>query len=283
MDDPEEDADVNTKGKVNKFRRWFFSTLYNILYPDAKVVVLGTVVSKDCLVKHLIDERKRDNIYYKAIENGRPLRPAMWPVSALKQRRKDVGTKVFNQEFFHIPIDKTSKAIEEERVLYYRDRPKIFDAIIMGVDPADKEKERNDFSGIAVRGIIGDKSFCLYSKKVKLSSKKLIAFCKLVADKFDPDAINVETNKGVRLLEALREDHSLPAGEVYQSKDKYSRLLAIAPKYENKTVYHRERGDEDLEEQITNYPDTEHDDVMDARVLTFQDSNVTEFLFSTMS
>ena len=105
----------------------------------------------------------------------------------------------------------------------------------------------------------------------------------MVADKYQPDAINVETNKGQRLLEALREEYSLPAGEVYQTKDKYTRLLKISPHYENGKVYHREKGDEDLEEQVTNYPETEHDDVMDARVLTFQDSEVANFLFSMMS
>mgnify|MGYP006949693156 CR=1 FL=1 len=151
VDDPEEDEDVNTKGKINKFRRWFFSTLYNILYPSAKVIVLGTVVSKDCLVNHLIKDRKRPNIYYKAVENGEPLRPAMRPKEALRQRRADVGSAVFNQEFFHVPIDKTTKAIKEERVRYYKERPTAFDYVIMGVDPADKDKERNDFTGIAVR------------------------------------------------------------------------------------------------------------------------------------
>lgn len=284
VDDPEEDSDVATKKKIKKFREWFFATLYNVLYPTAKVVVLGTVISKDCLVKYLVDEKKRKSVYYKAIHEGRPLRQSMRPVKALKKRREEVGRAVFNQEFMHIPIDKESTAIKEEDVRYWDTLPVKFDLVIMGVDPADKEKERNDFSGIAVRGVLDCKSYSLYTKGVKLKTTELTDFVLQVFEKFKPDAVNIETNKGQRLADILKDKHDIPVGEVHQTKDKYTRLVAISPQYETHKVYHRPGAkDQDCIDQITSYPDTEHDDIMDARVLTFQDSDVTNFLFSILS
>lgn len=285
VDDPEEDSDVNTRKKIEQFRKRFFSTLYNILYPKAKVIVLGTVISKDCLVMHLIRDRKRRNIFYKAIENGKPLREAMRPIPMLKKRLADVGRAVFRQEFMHVPIDKNVQAIKEEWIRYRTagTRPSKFRKIIMGVDPAEKVKERNDYTGIAVRAVTEDgKSFSLYTKKVKLTPANLTEFCKKVYRKFEPDLIHIETNKGYRLYEALQQAN-LPVAEVVQNKDKYTRLLAVSPHYENGNVYHRKEGDEDLEEQITSYPDTDHDDVMDARVLTFQETDKSNFLFYVMS
>lgn len=53
---------------------------------------------------------------------------------------------------------------------------------------------------------------------------------------------------------------------VSSNRDKYTRLLNVQPNFENGKVYFRGEKDSDLIWQLTNFPDVDHDDIMDALV-----------------
>ena len=267
VDDPEEEHEVDRKEKVEKFRKRFFWPLFNVLYPTAKCIVLGTILSNYCLVKYLKEEKKWATVFYKAVEDWQPIRPEMRPLDLQEKRKHDIWSKLFNQEFFHIPIDKSERVIQEYWMRYRTGKQqKNRDYKMMIVDPAEREKEKNDFSWIHVKGVIGDEHYSIYTKGVKLSPLKLEAFCIMVYQKFSPDVVVIETNRGERLAESLKAKW-IHVEKIDTTKDKYTRLVKNSPVFENGKYFFLQEGDENVVSQITNYPDVEHDDEMDAVIL----------------
>ena len=274
VDDPEEEHEVDKKEKVEKFRNRFFWPLFNVLYPTAKCIVLGTVLSNHCLVKYLKDEKKWRTVFYRAVEDWLPIRPSMRPLDLQEKRRKDIWSKLFNQEFFHLPIDKSERVIQEYWIRYHTwkvDYKKDYRMLI--IDPAEKEKEKNDFSWIHVKDVVGDNHYSLFTRWVKLSPSKLLSFTMMVIEKFWPDIIVVEENRWVWLCEQL-ELKGFKVERINTTRDKHRRLVNVSAIFENWNYYFRREGDENVIDQLTNFPDVSHDDEMDAIILWLESKKV---------
>lgn len=267
FDDPQENKDVMTKAIVDKFNTRVFSSLYNTLLPWWSMTVLGTIVGNLCLVLHLKQEKKWPTLYREACDSefNNVLWPELWDKASLMDRKEKVWTPIFNQEFRHIPLNREDALIIPEWIQYYEERPTHFDRIIMAVDPIKKASEKSDFMGIAVAGIIGDQIYVLFSKGIRLSSHKAERFIQLVYEKYKPDIILQEDNIEVTMIDNLKRK-GLPIKPISSTKDKYTRLLNVQPSFENLKVFFRTEKDSDLIWQLTNFPDVDHDDIMDALV-----------------
>lgn len=267
FDDPQDNKDVINKSIVDKFNNRVFSSLYNTLLPWGSMTVLGTIVGNLCLVLHLKQEKKRPTIYREACdaEFWNVLRPELWSKESLIQRKETIWTPIFNQEFRHIPLNREDALIAPEWIQYYEETPSRFDRIIMAVDPIKKASEKSDFLGIVVAWILGDQVYVLFSKGIRLSSHKAERFIKMVYDKYQPDIILQEDNIEVTMIDNLKK-RGLPMRWIHSTKDKYTRLLNVQPSFENLKVSFRIEKDSDLIRQLTNFPDIDHDDIMDALV-----------------
>jgi len=95
---------------------------------------------------------------------GNLLRPEKRSVEMLKRKLKKMGTASFNQEYRHIPMVSGERLVKEAWIKYWESIPKKFDRVIMSIDPAVKDGEANDFTGVCVVGVKGDKVFELYSE-----------------------------------------------------------------------------------------------------------------------
>lgn len=267
VDDPQENKDVTTKDKCDRFNEYMFTTVYNTMLPGWNMVVMGTIVGRLCFVIHLRDEKKRRCIERKAIEKWKPLRPSLRSLEALAARQRKIGTPLFNQEFMHIPMSREDALIRLSWIKYRDTKPR-FDRIVVAVDPATKTKEKNDFTGICVGGVSGEDYYEIYSRKIKLSPTKLELFIEKVYHVFKCNYIIKEDNIEVGITERLAEKW-LPIVWVVTSKDKYSRLVEVSPFIERWDVYFNPKS-QDLIEQLINFPDIPHDDVMDAFMLMMQ-------------
>lgn len=87
----------------------------------------------------------------------------------------------------------------------------------------------------------------------------------MVYDKYQPDIILQEDNIEVTMIDNLKK-RGLPMRGIHSTKDKYTRLLNVQPSFENLKVFFRIEKDSDLIWQLTNFPDVDHDDIMDALV-----------------
>jgi phage terminase large subunit-like protein len=82
----------------------------------------------------------------------------------LKRKRKKMGSASWSQEYRHIPMVSGERLVKEAWIKYWDNVPKKFDRVIMSIDPAVKDGEANDFTGVCVVGVKGDKVFELYSE-----------------------------------------------------------------------------------------------------------------------
>lgn len=282
IDDPQENIDVTTPAKTNKYNEWAFTSLYNVLLPGGRMVALWTIVGNLCFVKHLRDEKWWPTVEYQACDENynNILWPDMWDKKSLIERRdgkiyldpltwktkrkKWIWTPFFNQEFRNIPLNTADKTIKEEWIRYYIAWIQ-FDYIIFAIDPATKTKEKSDFTWLCVLWVKDYKKYVIYSKWVKLSPRNLEQFIINLNDKFEPDIIVKEDNIEVKLTDDLKA-RWLPIEGVWAHKDKHTRLLGIAGMIEVWDVYFLKNKQDELIEQLTQYPDVEHDDEMDALV-----------------
>ncbi len=268
IDDPQENKDVENKKIVDKFNIWIFTSLYNTLLPWWSMCVLGTIVWNLCLVLHLKNEKKRETIYREACDENcdNPLRPELWSKEELIKRKKKIGVTLFNQEFRHIPLNKESALIKQERIRTYAHKPLKFEKIIMAVDPISKASDKSDKMWISVVGLSNDFYYVLYTKGVRLSTHKAETFIKTVYNKFEPNVVIQESNIENTMLENLRRD-GLPIKPYRSSRDKYTRLLSVQYAFENWLIlFRKEDKDWEVIRQLTNFPDVDHDDIMDSLV-----------------
>jgi predicted phage terminase large subunit-like protein len=194
-------------------------------------------------------------------------------------RTKGIGTANFNQEFRNIPITAEDKVVKEHWIRYYVP-PLVFDYIILSIDPATSTKQRGDYTWICVLWVKDWKKYVIYSKSVKLAPRELEKFIIMLNDKFQPDIIVKESNIEIKLADDLKA-RWLPIKNVYSHKDKQTRLLWVAGIIEVWDLYFLQNKQENLIEQLTNFPDVEHDDEMDALVLALIESQ--EYLESWAS
>lgn len=267
VDDPQENSDVDSKTQSDKFNSWFFSSLFNTLMPWGSIAVFWTIIWNLCLVKHLRDEKKWDTIEYRAIMNGEPIWPEVWSKEALNDRKKILWSAIFNQEYLNIPLSKENALIKEEWLMYYQGDTQIWemDYTVMSVDPATSEKEKADFTWISVIWIKWEKCYILYANWVKMSPIKLEDFIIKTYERFSPNVVLQESNIEVKLLQDLKKKW-LPIKPIRAKKDKYTRLLEVASLFEFKNVYFNSKGQEEAIYQATNFPDCEHDDILDSIV-----------------
>lgn len=286
MDDPQDNKDVKNPTMAREFVEWAFTSLYNVLLPGGRMVALGTIVWNLCFVKQLRDDKKWPTIEYQACDENfeNILWPQLWTKKALMERRdwkiitdpktwkqirkRGIGTAYFNQEFRNIPLNTADKTIKENWIRYYVP-PLDFDFIVFAIDPATKTKEKNDFTGLAVVWVKEYKKYVIYWKWVKLPPRQLEQFIVNINDKFEPDVIVKEDNVEVKLTDDLKA-RWLPIESVWSHKDKHTRLLWVAGMIEVWDVYFLKNGQDSMIEQITQYPDVEHDDEMDALVMALQ-------------
>lgn len=260
IDDPDEDKDGRAKRKA--FKQFVFSTIYNTMMPGWCIITIGTIVGADCFVLYLKNEKKRNTIMYKAIENGVSIRPAMRSLKSLEERKNVLWTPVYNQEFMHIALSSEDALIRLDRCSRRTELPK-FERTILSIDPAKKETESADFTWFLYWGIANGKFYVIRTKQVKLSPMKNETYIEALIKKLKPDYILKEDNIELWMTERLAsKGHKIIWVTV--SKDKWSRLLETSPRVERWDVLFREEWDEELLHQITNYPNISNDDIMDA-------------------
>ena len=264
IDDPQEYDDITTKEKRDKFNRYVFTTLFNVMLPwNSYMVVIGTVIHKECFVCYLRDVKKWNTLEHKAIENDKSIRPEMRPLEALYQRKKDIGTNEFNQEFMNIPLSAEDAVVRYERIQRFTKIPLKRERLVLAVDPNKKWKTAKDPAWLVLAGLHNDKRYILRSKSFKLSSQKMEELIHNVWFKTKADFVLQEWNIEIGLIERLI-DRWVPVVSIVATTDKRLRLYDASGDIERGDALFAEKWLENLVNQITNYPDTEHDDEMDA-------------------
>ena len=185
-DDIEDDEQVMSKERREKFRRWFFSALLPCMSDKGIIRIVGTILHMDSLLERVMPEfqiqmaRKRKTewvieeplklwtkyptvwlaVKYRAHSDD--FEHLLWPEKAPKEellRKKqayiDQGAPdMYAQEYLNVPIDESTAFFKKNdfKAQLENDDQKIFNNYITA-DLAISEKDRADYSVFIVGGM----------------------------------------------------------------------------------------------------------------------------------
>lgn len=301
-DDLYDEDSIENPNMVRKINRWFWSSIYKCVANDRPVSIhiLGTAINREDLMHELSKNPRWRFCKFQAVKDW-DAGTLLWhenPANTIEKQRQDkadMGSIIYSREMQNdVRDDETSiikyadirfydgrqfpSKAEAERIKHDEYLPEIPEHVVWNrgwVDPAEKEKEVNDFTArvAAVKTNLGNiYVYDAANEKLSFHSNKteIVAW----ARRCGLQRLGIETNKGQALYDEIRRTTDLPVEGKHETKDKITRKLAQSAKFENHKVFISMLIPEPLRNEIvdqltTNKPP--HDDLSDAVI------NILEF------
>lgn len=152
IDDAEDDDTVKNPVLRLKFHDW----LYNVILPSLDsergfVKMIGTALHDLAEVVQFYE--KHGGIFRRAIEDGKPIWPARWPLEKLAAKRNEIGTRAFLREYMNQSMPDEEAGIKREWIVkgHYITLPMEngFEGVIF-IDPQSGESALADEYAITV-------------------------------------------------------------------------------------------------------------------------------------
>jgi predicted phage terminase large subunit-like protein len=209
-------------------------------------------------------EAKMKALVESAMRDDRALWPERFPAGQLAQRRREMGTVIFNLQYQNDARLSQGSVFREEHLRYY-ERPPEDLAVYQGVDLAISTSRRADYFAIVTIGVsAGFEVFVLDVFRARLSFERQVRAVLQKARQFDPVRIAVEaTGYQAALSQVLAGRTPLPVRQMFPHKDKLTRAWRLSALFENGKVFFGKR-QEVLSDELLVFPDGDHDDLFDA-------------------
>ena len=133
--------------------------------------------------------------------------------------------------------------------------------VLSWVSTQRRRRKRSDY-GYCVLRYCERQILCDTNKASELSPLKNEIYLDALIKKVKPDYVLKKTTLNCELLKALQIGYNMVW--VNQNVSKRNNLFEVSPRVERWDVLFRQEGDEELFHQITNFPNVQHDDIMDA-------------------
>lgn len=302
IDDPVKNAqEANNKTKRDAVWDWWCSTAYTRLEPGGAVIVCLTRWHEDDLAGRLLRQAKEDPtmlqwevISFPAIaeENdilgrqpGEALWPERYPIETLMQIKKMVGSYWWNALYMQRPQPEEGYKFKRGWFHYFSEEmigPDLFYCLHRGgntlryeaskcrrfqtSDTAATEKEYSDYFVISTWAVTPDNDLLLLDVfREKAETTKHMDYIRSQFFKWQPDFVGVENKTfGINIIqESIIQ--GIPVRELKADRDKLSRSIIIATKYENGKVFHKSGAHyvSEWENELVMFPTGSHDDQVD--------------------
>lgn len=295
VDDLENTDSTRTKESREKTRNWFFSevvpaTKQGVLGDDVKVIMLGNLVHRDCLISYLVERPDIVEVIKFSLFGGdgkEKLENITWPalyptIEAIQEEKKKVmlsgagmGNIIWQREYLLQLVDEEDQIIKQEDIVYYDDswlqRPKIRGGV--GVDLAISEKSTADYTamtkGVMVENDYGEQRLLIMKNNVKdrmdfsstIQRAKDIKFYMPEGTVFGVEDVGYQ-----RSAIQVMERNGLPVVPMKVTKDKRSRLVAVSSYIKSGMVMFPKNGADDIIEELLGFGIDEHDDQVDSLI-----------------
>jgi len=232
-------------------------------------IVVSTTPRSTKLIKELLKSPSTVVTRGTTYDNADNLSPEF-----IKQvSEKYGGTRLGKQELFGELLDDnenalwTSEILDDTRV---RDHLHL-DRIVVAIDPAVSTTASSDFTAITVSGttlVDGTPHFyVLLSEALKVSPNQWATHAIELYEHYQADKIVAEKNNGGDMVEStiLNVDPNAPVKLIHATRGKQLRAEPVAALFEQNRA-HLVGEFTELEEQLCQFPDVEHDDLVDSMV-----------------
>lgn len=257
---------------------------------SANVLYLGNLITEHGSVSTLYDRAKTDyRLKVRQIDaesDGKPTWPTKYVMTdleadaknegltenrfvSLEDKKRQLGSLVYSAEMMNQPVSEKSGIFKKEMFKYIsrEDMEKKNTRKFATIDSALSKDADSDATGV-VRNYVDDQGFWYVSgREYRINPKGLID---LIFQLYDEgmEKIGIETTTFTQAIQPFFEDECRKRKKyphIVQLKHggvrKETRIEALIPYYETRTIYHIEGECSILEEQLFKFPMGQHDDV----------------------
>ncbi len=285
-DDIVDFENVRTKYQRDKLEDWIGMSLRPMLKSNGILRFSGTRYHDDDMYGRLLNQgipsNQQANTHKAIQDNGESLWPELWPIEKLLAIKDKIGSMRFNAQYQNdTTLMKQGKIFKREWFKYFNidaDRNIITDdnkkvhlkqlKIYQTCDLAISLKQQADYFVILTFGI--DKEGNIYILNIlrnRYSWEDQKKYAILNYRSYNPIKIGIESNQYQRVFaDELNQEPGISVKYLEPVGDKATRAMSMSAKYETGKVYHFRKMSnlQDFEDELTAFPEGEHDDMVDA-------------------
>lgn len=274
VDDIENDEAVNSAQQRQKLMSTFKRSILNIGDKQTRYIMVGTILHFDSLLNNIINTPPPNwwIKLYRAIEGDKVLWNEYFTIEELNEKRKQIGSIAFEQEYQNNPLDPSQQIINFKK--FFTDLPSGEDYSYDSygyIDLAISEKETADYTAICTiqrdykTGIMYVVDMQEFRGSINDQLEKVFE----LHERFNYVNFGVESVAYQKAFFQLLTSESnkrgiyIPTLEVKIDKDKIRRAKSIVSYIENDTII----VNKNLINFITQahqFPKSTHDDMVDA-------------------
>jgi predicted phage terminase large subunit-like protein len=160
-DDLEDDEQVESKDRRDKFRKKFFRAVKPSLRQGGKIRIHGTIMHEDALLARIMKSKEWETLFFKAHEGfddfSNILWPEQWPEKELRRIRQlyidQHDAPGYSQEYLNDPFDNSEAYLRSDDFIEATESDLESEkTIICGIDFAISKKESADRTSMTVGG-----------------------------------------------------------------------------------------------------------------------------------
>lgn len=287
MDDPLKPDEWNSEVVRTWVNNNYHSTIYSRLNnkSDGAIIIIMQRLHDDDLCWHLIEleqqgGEKRDKVVIQAIAEDDEEYRKKWesffekrfPLAILEEMKK-WDKQIFSSQYQQEPTNKETQEFHQEWIKYHWNEacptPKGL-RIFTAVDPAFKQWQQNDQTSIITAGFSFDNCYILeqtsWKRTADVMQDKIVYHIK----KREPENIGIESVQAQSMISTFlkremdKQWFHTTITEIWQTKDKNTRIRKLIPLYRDWCIYHNMYNCQELEQQLYKFPKWKHDDCIDA-------------------
>ena len=290
LDDILDEQDAMSDTAMEATWEWYTSGPRQRLQPGGSIIVINTRWKTDDLSGRLLRQQGQLNsdqwevLEFPAIlPSGNPLWPGYWSLDELEKVKVSIGMKKWQAQWQQQPTNDEGAILKRNwwRKWKFKEPPEC-EYLIQTYDTAYSKKETADFSVISTWGVFtpdadsGPNLILLNVRKGRWDFPELKRIAKDEYRYWNPDNVLIEAKAtGTPLQQELRK-LGIPVtmyspGGRSKTQDKLSRANAVAPLLESGMIWYPEGQEwaEELVEELAAFPNSPHDDQVDASVMAW--------------
>jgi len=227
----------NTLNPLQREKTWSWvqENVLTRLNPDrGRLIVIQTRWAEDDIVGHL-EKIGAKPLCYPALKDGESLWPEKWTREGLEQRRRDMGSSLFDRHYQGIVRPPEGNIFKREwwKDWSAADGLPTTRQIVISLHTAFKTDQDRDYSVATVWALCRSGHYLLNMWRERVEFPQLIKAVKQLSNQWEPRYVLIEdAGSGTSLIQQLKHDTGLNVVPVRVVRDKQERAAAVTAEIE---------------------------------------------------